>query len=98
VVTHRQGHEIDVVVTRKRPGQSDAVLAIGEAKSTATPVGEAELDRLDHLRELLPANRTPEAPRLLLFSRNGFNRQLRVRSGARQDVNLIDLERLYTGD
>ena len=95
---HRQSHELDVVVIRKRPGESDVVLAIGEAKSTQAAVGEAELNRLEHLRELVPPDRLDGPPRLLLFSRNGFTAELVRRCRARQDVEFIDMARLYAGD
>lgn len=94
---HRQGHELDVVVTRKRPGLSNVVLAIGEAKSAATPVGAVELSRLEHLRELIPSNRVESPPRLLLFSRTGFTAELSRSASARRDVELVDLERMYRG-
>jgi AAA+ ATPase superfamily predicted ATPase len=94
---HRQGHELDVVVSRRRPGASNVVLAIGEAKSGTVAVGEKELERLEHLRDLLPADRVQSPPRLLLFSRGGFTPELRRRAGSRRDVELVDLERLYQG-
>lgn len=89
-------HEIDVVVTQADPGRSDSVLAIGEAKWRSRPVGMAELDRLRHVRALLPMT-TRAAPKLLLFSRTGFTEPLRQEQGALGDVELIDLDRLYTG-
>jgi uncharacterized protein len=95
--THRQGHELDVVVTRKRPGESNLVLAIGEAKSTRTPVSEVELRRLEHIRGLVPTDRVGSLPRLLLFSRNGFTPALTRESETRGDVELVDLNRLYGG-
>jgi hypothetical protein len=95
---HRQSHELDVVVVRKWPGESDTVLAIGEAKSTQAPVGDGELDRLEHLRSLIPTDRVDRPPRLLLFSRSGFTDELRRRSGERRDVELVDMARLCTGD
>lgn len=94
---HRVSHELDVVVVRRRPGLPDVVLAIGEAKSTATPVGDAELGRLEHLRELIPGDRFERPPRLLLFSRNGFTAELRRSAPGRPDVELVDLERIYHG-
>lgn len=95
---HRHSHELDVVVSRRRPGGSDTVVAIGEAKGTATPVGEGELGRLEHVRELVPPDRYDAPPRLLLFSRAGFTRGLLVAAAARGDVELVDIERLYAGD
>jgi hypothetical protein len=95
---HRHGHELDVVVRRSRPGEPDAVLAIGEVKATAAPVGQAQLDRLAHLRELLPTASYQTLPRLLLFSRNGFTPDLRHTAATRSDLELVDLDRLYRGD
>lgn len=94
---HRESHELDVVVSRKRPGHRDVLLAIGEAKNTTRPVGDGELDRLEHLRELLPSDRVESPPRLLLFSRNGFTAELRRSTAGRRDVALVDLDRLYRG-
>jgi hypothetical protein len=94
---HREGHELDVVASRSVPFEPDQVLAIGEAKATAKPVDVAELDRLEHLRTLLPPKATEEQPKLLLFGRAGFTRLLQKTAAARQDVALVDLERLYLG-
>lgn len=94
---HCQGHELDVVVGRHRPGLRDRVLAIGEAKWTTSPVGEAELTRLEHLRDLTPADRYDDPLRLLLFSRTGFTGELRHTADTRADVELVDLDRLYQG-
>lgn len=95
---HRAGHEIDVVAVEDLPGSSRKVLAIGEAKATEKPVGDGELARLDHLRELLPPSKAPGEVRLLLFSRSGFTKELTQSAGRRRDVELIDLDRLYGGE
>jgi AAA+ ATPase superfamily predicted ATPase len=93
---HQRSHELDVVVIRKHPGAADEVLAIGEVKSTTKPVGEAEMRRLEHIRELVPATGGRVGrPRLLLFSRAGFSQGLEAVS--RDDLELIDLARLYQG-
>lgn len=94
-VLHRPppGHEVDVVAVESRAGGADRVLAIGEAKWRTRPVGVAELDRLRSLREALPG--APSGVRLLLFGSSGFTPELV--SAATPDVELIDLERLYTG-
>jgi hypothetical protein len=94
---HRQGHELDVVVWQTRIGQPDTIIAIGEAKATAAPVGGAEVRRLEHLRDLLPADAVPEPPRLLLFARSGFTADVTRAGTGRDDLELIDLDRLYTG-
>lgn len=95
---HRQGHELDVVAIAKRAGEPDQVLAIGEAKITQKPVGDGELARLEHLRDLLPANQASAPPKLLLFSRSDFTRELRNTAAGRDDIHLVDLPRLYNGD
>lgn len=92
---HGAGHEVDVVVTQANPHEADRIVAIGEVKATAKPLGENALARLDHLRGLLPPDRLDGPPRLLLFARSGFTPALR--STARPDVELIDLPRLYAG-
>jgi hypothetical protein len=94
---HRQGHEIDAVVISAPAFEAERVLAIGEAKASTKPVDVAELARLDHLRQLLPANRVAGPPRLLLFGRAGFTARLREAAGGRCDVELVDLRRLYQG-
>jgi uncharacterized protein len=74
------------------------VVAIGEVKSTTRPVDAAEITRLDHLRDLLPDSWVPAPPRLLVFSHAGFTSDARRAAASRQDVELVDLERLYRSD
>lgn len=97
----RARHEIDVVgladgETLHRRGARVQVL--GEAKATKRARGAADLARLERVRALL-AGRGHDvgATRLLLFSRSGFDQDLRASARDRTDVELIDLERLYTG-
>ncbi len=89
-------HEIDVVVTEIDPGLPKRVAAIGEAKWQSKPIGLSELDRLRHLRQLLPV----DAPnvKVILFSRSGFTDELRRAAEAAADVELVDTQRLYTGE
>lgn len=86
------------MVTRQRPGAGSKVLAIGEAKGGRRPIGPDELERLEHLRELLPADHRVPLPRLLRFARGGFTAELRRAAAGRSDVELVDLQRLYRGD
>jgi AAA+ ATPase superfamily predicted ATPase len=89
---HGSNHEIDVVVqTRTKTGL--AASALGEAKWRTSAVDTDVLRRLEHKRALLGAS----AARLLLFSRNGFTVQLQAEAAARDDVELVDLDRLYHG-
>jgi hypothetical protein len=94
---HREGHQLDVVAVRSMPFESDQVLAIGEAKGRTKPTDAGELARLEHLRELIPADRLAGQPKLLLFARAGFTRALQTAATGRSDVELIDLDRLYNG-
>ncbi len=95
---HRQGHEIDVVVTETTSFAADRITAIGEAKGTLAPVGVPQLQRLEHLRALLPEARVDKQSKLLLFARSGFTEGLAGVARSRADVELVDLSRLYSGD
>lgn len=95
---HHQGHELDVVVIDHSAAQRRRVVAVGEAKATGDPVDQSQLRRLEHLCDLVPDSLAPTPPRLLLFSRAGFTHQLRREAAAREDVELVDLDRLYRGD
>lgn len=92
---HKTNHELDVVVTADTPQTGGRILAIGEVKATRSPVGLNQLERLAHIRTLLPPAMTPTPARLLLFARNGFTRELTGAAAAFDDVELIDLNRLY---
>ena len=59
----------------------------------------ADLARLEHIRNLVAAKHpSAESARLLLFSASRFERNLTEQAAKRDDVELINLERLYTGD
>jgi AAA+ ATPase superfamily predicted ATPase len=93
----RTSHQLDVV-TFGRDGDSERILAIGECKANAI-IGDGHLHRLETIRELLVSRdpRTSEHPKLLLFTGNDFTPELRETAQAREDIELIDLERLYSG-
>ena len=95
---HRQGHELDVVATENTSHHPARITAIGEAKGTLTPLDLPHLERLEHLRGLLPADRVGPLPKILLFARTGFTTRLNEEAGRRPDVELIDLDRLYHGE
>jgi hypothetical protein len=94
---HQRGHELDVVVIESSPHAADRITAIGEAKATSSAVGIGQLERLEHARALLPDARVSARPKLLLFARSGFTRELSRTAAARADVELIGLGRLYRG-
>lgn len=89
------GQEIDVVAIENRAGAAERVLAIGEAKWRTRPIGIGELERLRRLRGLLPGGSS--GVRLLLFAAAGFTPELSRAAEHAGDVELVDLERLYTG-
>ncbi|MHB8463860.1 MAG: AAA family ATPase [Acidimicrobiales bacterium] len=95
----RAQHQLDIVATMRMPNGSSEVVAIGEAKHTSRVRTVADLDRLAHIRAMLVSRgAAPATTKLLLFSANGFDHNLSETSAGRDDVELIDLERMYRGD
>jgi hypothetical protein len=94
---HKKNHELDVVVSADPPGEKSRILAIGEVKATNWLVGLNQLERLRHIRSLLPSDALAAEPKLLLFSRQGFTPDLIAEAVSHSDVALIDLHRLYHG-
>ena len=89
-------YQLDVVVAAGTGGVAPAereVLAIGEAKAGET-VGSARLHHLEQARAALGA-RAARA-RLLLFA-PAFTHELQRLVSYRDEVELVDLERLYRG-
>jgi hypothetical protein len=54
--------------------------------------------KLDRLRELLGTRADVGRTRLLLFGKAGFDPAVTEATRTREDVELIDLPRLYEGD
>jgi len=94
----RTQHEVDVVALAREQNGSSRVLAIGEAKHTTSKRTLSDLTRLEELRELI-AKKHPTATtgNLLLFSGTGFESNLKTAASKRDDVELIDIDRLYNG-
>lgn len=86
----RTSHQLDLVATNA----AGDITAIGESKHTSTLRSPSDLERLEHIRSLLPRS-TEQTPRILLFSANGFERNLVGVASTRSDVELIDVKRLY---
>ncbi len=95
---HRRGHELDLVVMESTASSADRITAIGEAKSTEAPIGVSQLERLEHLRGLLPSAKVGALPKLLLFARSGFSPELARLADQRPDVELVGLDRMYAGE
>lgn len=95
----RAQHEVDVVATARSRTGATRVIAIGEAKHTNRQRAVADLDRLERVRTLLTGRgQASVATRLLLFSAAGFDRKLQEVAAARDDLELIDLDRMYNGE
>ena len=83
-----------MVVIEVRAQSVDRVTVLGEAKWRSDPVGLDQLSRLEHLRTLM---RLPSNVKLLLFSRAGFTSAVLEEAVRRDDVEVVDLPRLYDG-
>jgi hypothetical protein len=94
---HKQDRELDVVVTESGAYAADRIIGIGEAKGTSSPMDVPHLERLEHLRGLLPGAKINGLPKLLLFARSGCTPALAGSAAKRADIELIDLHRLYRG-
>jgi AAA+ ATPase superfamily predicted ATPase len=96
----RTSHELDLVALGEPPlGDGPRpLLAIGEVK-WGRRLGQADLERLRRVRELLLRRPGFDATgtRLLLASAEGFTDDLARAVSARQDVILVDRNRLYAG-
>jgi uncharacterized protein len=88
--------QLDVVAVATTPRGGRKLLAIGEVKASTTPVGVEQLDRLDRTATLIGGEAA--TCRRLIFARGGFTNELLALARTRQDVELIDLHRLYAGD
>jgi hypothetical protein len=104
IVNDRVGRatlELDVVALargQRRQAKDARLVVLGEAKASASPRGTGDLRRLERARELLVGRGVDAArARLLLFARSGFDRDLEAAARSRSDVELVDLERLWTG-
>jgi uncharacterized protein len=98
----RAQHELDVVALAEgeplHPKHA-TIRAIGEAKATTRPRGTEDLARLERIRSVLgERGHDIAATRLLLFSRTGFTTGLVEAERVREDVELVDLARLYHGE
>lgn len=92
--------EVDVVALaagERKHAKRAVVRLLGEAKASERPRGLDDLRRLERARALLAASDRADVShaRLALFGRRGFTPDLRRTAGARRDLVLVDLERMY---
>jgi uncharacterized protein len=93
----RSRAEVDVVGVRA--GHSMKIGLLGEAKFRTEPAGLGVLAHLERARDLLAGRSAVEDDvKLLVFSSSGFDRGLHTATQDRDDVELVDLERLYDGE
>ena len=86
----RTNHEIDVLAL----SSDGRIVAIGEAKHTSERRGLSDVARLDRIKALLPAERAGDC-KLMLFAANGVHAAVAAAGSARDDLEIIDLSRLY---
>jgi AAA+ ATPase superfamily predicted ATPase len=97
---HQKTHECDVVAVEAHPNQPARTLMLGEAKFTNAARTLADVARLEHLRDLVESRNVAGAPaiHLIVFAGNGgFDENLKAEAARRDDVILVDIERLYHG-
>ncbi|MDN5851395.1 MAG: ATP-binding protein [Actinomycetia bacterium] len=97
----RAQHQVDVVALaegQRRQSPRARIRVLGEAKDSDRPRRLDDLQRLDDIRRLLVTRGVDATDaRLLLFGRSGFDRDLGRAAAARDDVELVDLERIRHG-
>lgn len=98
----RAQHELDVIALaagQRRQSRHPTIRAIGEAKDSGTQRSSTDLARLQHIRALLMARGTHAASaKLLIFGRSGFDADLTATASRRDDVELVDLDRIRHSD
>ena len=75
------------------------MLFVGEVKATDARVGIGELDRLDRaVAQLDTKTAKRDRCRRILVSKSGFTTDLERVASRRDNIELVDLHRLYHGD
>jgi uncharacterized protein len=91
--------QVELDVVGMLADDPNTVGILGEAKSGGELVDAGVLMRLERSRELLVARGAAAADaKLAVFSAGGFDRTLLAAARSRDDVELVDLDRLYTGE
>jgi len=90
-------YQLDVIATQPRVDNTNEVILVGETKARNTPMGATELHRLDNIIDRL-GPRAATNPKRLLVSRSGFTSELKRLARGRPNIELADLNRLYTNN
>ena len=92
-------HELDIVAFprgRSPHGDATPIVVLGEAKATSRRRTLSDLNRLEHIRDLLVTRgHDAAAANLALFSREGFDENLVEAASGRSEVHLLGLADLY---
>ena len=95
----RTQHELDVVAKSRTRSGANRVAAIGEAKHSVRPRTVADLTRLEHIRSMLiDRSEATTDTKLMLFAASGFDHNLTATAETRGDIELVDLDRMYSGE
>jgi uncharacterized protein len=94
--------QIDLAAIERGARGAQRVLALGEVKAQQTRVGVTVVDRLDLAcselaRSKVSSLQVTEPIKRVIVSRSGFTNDVRRLAERRDDIELVDLERLYTG-
>lgn len=94
---------LDLAVVERTARGGRRLLAVGEVKAQARRVGKPLLERLDRASTALAVNRRDDIDvagpiKRIIVSRGGFTNELRREADRRDDVELVDLHRLYGGE
>lgn len=95
----RTRHELDVVALADGElarGADPVVRLLGEAKHAHRPRTIGDLNRLEHIRDVLVGRGVrARGARLVIYARNGAESQLRATSDKRSDVDVVGLATMY---
>ena len=95
----RLKRQVDLVAIASGYGERPRVLAVGEAKFTASARTMSDVARLEAVRELVRATRSNQFDvddmKLVLFSAVGFDADTKQHGDHRSDLVLVDLPGLY---
>lgn len=99
----KQQYELDAVaLTQASTGRRKRTIQVlGEAKGTMRPRTLDDLTRLDRIHSLLQDRNgvaVAKGAKKLIFGMSGFDNTLIKAARDRPDVELVDLDRLYSGD